>query len=427
MGGRKPLFPCAIVLSAIHGLLSLMPFIFVWLIVRTLLTDNGDISNTPIWNYAIATFAFFVSSLFIYFFATILSHLSAFRIEINMRRKAMLKLMDAPLGFFDTQNTGKMRKIIYDDSSNTHTFVAHILPDVAGSIVSPIGVIILLFVVDCQLGLATLIPIFCALGIMSYMMNPQNNQFQRHYLDAQEKMGAEAVEYVRRIPVVKVFQQTVFSFKSFYNSIISYRDLVIQCTLVWHNPMSLYIIAINAFAFVLVPIGIIMIGHGGQTKTIISDMFLYVLIAPIISTNVMKIMYLSQNLFLANESIERLEKLTDISPLSNNGKTEGIKSFDIRFKNVSFRYDTSDSDVLKNINLNIPQGKTVAIVGASGSGKTTIARLNTSFLGCMSRECQYRWYRCTKYREKRTDAKYIFCFSKYSSIQNIYNRKSSLW
>ena len=211
------------------------------------------------------------------------------------------------------------------------------------------------------------------------MMNPKNNQFQRLYLDAQEKMSAEAVEYVRGIPVVKVFQQTVFSFKRFYDSIVSYRDLVIKYTLVWRMPMSFYTIAINAFAFVLVPAGIIMIGQGKQISLIISDMFLYVLIAPIISANVMKMMYLSQNLFLANEAMERLEKLTDVTPLSNCLQSKKMQSFDINFDNVTFRYEGAEKDALKLLNLHIPQGKTVAIVGASGSGKTTIARLIPRF------------------------------------------------
>lgn len=379
MEGRKSLLPCSIGLSAVNGLLSLVPFIFLWLVVRTLLTANGNLSDTPIWDYAIAAFVVSVLNVLLYFMALMFSHLAAFRIETNMRRKGMQKLMRAPLGFFDVQNTGRMRKIIDEDSSQTHTFVAHILPDVAGSIVSPIGVIILLLVVDWQLGIAALVPIFCALGIMSYMMSPKNNQFQQMYLDAQEKMGAEAVEYVRGIPVVKVFQQTVFSFKRFYDSIISYRDLVIKYTLVWRKPMAFYTIAINAFAFVLVPTGIIMIGHGGQAVIIIADMFLYVLIAPIISANVMKIMHLTQNLFLANEAVERLEKLTDVEPLPNSCKPKRMQSFDICFDEVSFRYEGAEKDAVKHINLQLPQGKTVALVGASGSGKTTIARLIPRF------------------------------------------------
>ena len=379
MGGRKTLLPCSVVLSAVNGLLSLVPFIFLWLVVRTLLTADGNLADTPVWDYAIAAFAVSVANVLLYFAALMLSHLSAFRIETNMRRTAMKRLMRVPLGFFDTQNTGRMRKIIDEDSSQTHTFVAHILPDVAGSVVAPISIIVLLLAVDWQLGIAAMVPIVCAFGIMGYMMNPKNNDFQRMYLDAQEKMSAEAVEYVRGIPVVKVFQQTVFSFKRFHDSIINYRDLVIRYTLLWRTPMSAYTIAINAFAFLLVPTGIILIGHGGETAIIVSDMVLYVLIAPIIAANVMKAMHLSQNLFLANEAIDRLEKLTATPPLPESSEPEKAAAFDVSLRNVSFRYEAAERDAISHIDLDIPQGKTVALVGASGSGKTTIARLIPRF------------------------------------------------
>ena len=379
MGGRKYLLPCSVALSAVNGLLSLVPFILLWLVVRTLLIAKGNLSNTPLIDYALWAFVISVANVLLYFLALMLSHLAAFRIETNMRRKAMQRLMRAPLGYLDEQNTGRMRKIIDEDSAQTHTFVAHLLPDVASCIVAPIGVIVLLFAVDWQLGTAAMIPLVGAIGIMGYMMNPKNNQFQRLYLDAQEKMGAEAVEYVRGIPVVKVFQQTVFSFKRFYDSIISYRDLVIKCTLVWRTPMSFYILAINAFAFILVPTAIILIGHGGDTTTIIANVILYVVIAPLIASNVMKAMYLSQDLFLANEAVERLEQLTDIAPLSQHDEPKRAEAYDIRFDDVSFRYEGAEKDAVSHINLTIPEGKTVALVGASGSGKTTIARLIPRF------------------------------------------------
>lgn len=379
MGGRKYLLPCSVALSAVNGLLSLVPFILLWLVVRTLLIAKGNLSDTPLIDYALWAFVISVANVLLYFLALMLSHLAAFRIETNMRRKAMQRLMRAPLGYLDEQNTGRMRKIIDEDSGQTHTFVAHLLPDVASCIVAPIGVIVLLFAVDWQLGTAAIIPLIGAIGIMGYMMNPKNNQFQRLYLDAQEKMGAEAVEYVRGIPVVKVFQQTVFSFKRFYDSIISYRDLVIKCTLVWRTPMSFYILAINAFAFILVPTAIILIGHGGDTSTIIANVILYVVIAPLIASNVMKAMYLSQDLFMANEAVERLEQLTDIAPLSQHDEPKRAEAYDIRFNDVSFRYEGAEKDAVSHINLTIPEGKTVALVGASGSGKTTIARLIPRF------------------------------------------------
>ena len=379
MEGRRLVLPCSVGLSAVNGLLSLVPFILLWLVVRTLLTAEGDLSDTPVWDYALAALVVSVANVLLYFAALMLSHLAAFRIETNMRRKAMQRLMRAPLGYFDSQNTGRMRKIIDEDSGQTHTFVAHLLPDVASCVVAPIGIIVLLFAVDWQLGAAAIIPLVGAIGIMGYMMNPKNNQFQRLYLDAQEKMSSEAVEYVRGIPVVKVFQQTVFSFKRFYDSIVSYRDLVIKCTLVWRTPMSFYMLAVNAFAFILVPTAMILIGHGGDTSTIIADVILYVVIAPLIASNLMKAAYLSQDLFMANEAVERLERLTHVAPLPKHDDPKEAETFDIRFNDVSFRYEGAEKDAVSHINLTIPEGKTVALVGASGSGKTTLARLIPRF------------------------------------------------
>jgi len=379
MGSRKRLLPWSLVISAVNGLLSLVPFILLWLVVRTLISTGGDMSDPRVLDYALAAFVISIVDVLLYFAALMLSHLAAFRVETTMRRKAMENIMRAPLGFFDDKNTGSMRKIIDENAGQTHTFIAHILPDVASSIIAPLGVIVLLFVVDWQLGLASLVPIIISFGIMIYMMSPTRNHFQRHYLDALEKMSSEAVEYVRGIPVVKTFQQSVFSFKRFYDSIISYRDLVIKYTVFWRTPMSLYTVIINGCAFILVPIGIIMIGHSGQTATIISDMILYVLIAPIISANVMKIMYLGQNLFLANEAVTRMENMTNAQPLAASETPMKCKSYDIRFDNVSFSYEGAKSDAISHVSLHIPEGKTVALVGTSGGGKTTIARLIPRF------------------------------------------------
>ncbi len=327
MGKRKSLLPLSVSLSALNGLLSLIPFVFLWLVVRTLLMENGNLADTPLVSYAVAAFVLSLLSVLLYFLSLMLSHLAAFRIETNMRRSAMERLMQMPMGFFDTHNSGKMRKIIDEDSSQTHTLVAHLLPDVAASLVTPIGIIILLLGVDWQLGLAAMVPVLCAFLLMGYMMRTESSEFRKMYLDAQEKMSDEAVEFVRGIPVVKVFQQTVFSFKRFYDSIINYRDLVIRYSRGWRRPMSLYTVSINAFAFVLVPLSIILIG---QTP----------------------------------------------------------KDFTIRFEDVSFRYEGAKEDAVKHITLTIPQGKTIALVGASGSGKTTLARLIPRFWdvreGCLS-------------------------------------------
>lgn len=379
MGGRKWLLYSSIVLSAVHGLLSLVPFICLWLVVKTLLLSHGNLASTPIWRYAVTAFIVAVIALVVYFLALTLSHLAAFRLETNLRRAAMKHLLKAPLGFLETHNTGEMRKVIDEDSSKTHTFVAHILPDVAGSIVAPLGVIVMIFAVDWVLGLVCMIPIAATFAMLCEMMKAETQGFQRLYLDAQEKMSNEAVEYVRGIPVVKVFQQTVFSFKRFYDSIISYRDLVTRFTLQWQTSFPLYTVIINAFTFLLVPTAVIMIGCGGNAMSVVANLILYVVITPVVGGSIMKIMYLANNLYLANEAITRTEKLTMAEPLEEGTNLQVPLTFDIDFNNVSFAYEGAKTDAIKNISLHIKRGTSVALVGPSGSGKTTIARLIPRF------------------------------------------------
>lgn len=388
MHGRKALLPLSLLLSALNGCLALVPFILIWMIIRILLSQGGDLSHAPIQGYAWGALAVSIVSILLYFCALMASHLSAFRVEISMRERAMEKLMKVPLGFFLNQSTGRMRKIIDEDPVMMHTYVAHILPDFAASIVSPLTVIVLLFVVNWKLGLAAMCPILGAFFIMGTMMDPRKNKFQALYLDAQEQMSSEAVEYIRGIPVLKVFQQTIFSFKRFYDSILNYRDLVTKCTQYWRNPMSLYVTVINSFAFVLVPVAIILIANGQNPMTTLADMLLFVIITPVISKNVMRIMYLYEQLFLAKESLDRLENLLEASPLPEPETSQKIDGFDIRLENVSFRYEGAETDTLHEINLTIPSGETTALVGPSGSGKTTIARLIPRFwdvsAGCVS-------------------------------------------
>ncbi len=379
MGSRKILLPVSLILSGLSGLMSLLPFVFVWFIVRSLLDTGGISAEMSVDTYAWWAVATAVGTLLIYFTAVMLSHLAAFRVETNMRRMAMRKVLDMPLGVFSKETGGRMRKIIDDDSSSTHVFLAHILPDVAGSIVAPLSVIVLLFVFDWRLGIACMIPLIIVFVTMGYMMDPGRNNFQKMYLDAQERMSAEAVEYVRGIPVVKVFQQTVFSFKRFYDSIITYRDLVTKYTLSWQKPYSFYTVIINGFAYFLVPAAILLIGRSGSYAAVITDMFFYILITPVISSNVMKIMYLHQNMFLAGQAITRLENLVAEPPLEEALQKLSPTSFDIEFDNVVFRYDGADRNAVDGVSFSVPQGQTYALVGQSGGGKTTIARLVPRF------------------------------------------------
>ena len=192
-------------------------------------------------------------------------------------------------------------------------------------------------------------------------------------------MNTEAVEYVRGIPVVKVFQQTVFSFKNFHNSILNYRDMVYKYTLMWEKPMSTYTVIIHGFVYFLVPTVILIIGYSGVLSEVLLNLFFYILITPVFAQSIMKSMYLNQATGQATEAVNRTEELTDVEPLTESKNPRTISGYDIAFKDVSFSYPGCDHKAIDNISFEVPEGKTFALVGASGGGKTTIARLIPRF------------------------------------------------
>ena len=379
MGRRKALLPVAIVLSALGGLAGLAPFVFIWLIVRELLS-GGDIgAQTQVISYAWWAAGTAVGGVVLYFGALMCSHLAAFRVESNIRKSAMRRIVGMPLGFFDSNTTGRIRKIIDDNASITHSFLAHQLPDMAGTALVPLLAVVLIAAFDWRLGLACLVPVFTAMGIMAYTMNTRGREFMRQYMNLLEQMNTEAVEYVRGIPVVKVFQQTVYSFKNFYRTIMQYNHTATRYTRLWERPMTLYTVIINSFAYFLVPVAIILTGMGEGLGEVVVDLVLFVLVTPVFSECVMKSMYIGQAFAQADEAVRRLDGLTDYPTLKETAEPVQPATYGITFSNVTFAYPGTDTDVLKNVTFTVQQGKRVALVGASGSGKTTIARLVPRF------------------------------------------------
>jgi len=320
-----------------------------------------------------------VASILLYFAALSFSHLAAFRVETNMRRQAMAKIVRMPLGFFNSTTSGRIRRIIDDNAGITHSFLAHQMPDLAATILTPLIVLVLIFIFDWRLGLVCLVPVCFSFIIMSFMMSKRGKSFLELYMTSLENMNTEAVEYVRGIPVVKVFQQTVFSFKNFHKSIMAYKHMVLEYTKMWEKPMSAYTVIINSFVFLLVPITLLIINHTGDVAQTVLNLILYVLLTPVFSQSIMRSMYLNQALSQAKEAVDRIEHLTDYPSLSVPIKPKAINGHDIWFDNVSFSYPGKRNKAIVAVSVRIPEGKTTALVGASGSGKTTLSRLVPRF------------------------------------------------
>ena len=379
MGKRKVLLPAAMLLSALSALAGMLPYILIWLIVRELLEHGEITSSGNVVTYAWWAAGMAVASIVLYFAALMSSHLAAFRVESNLRKEAMRQIVRMPLGFFDINTSGRIRKIIDDNAGVTHSFLAHQLPDLAATFLVPLVAAILIFVFDWILGLACIVPVIIAMLVMGFMMNAEGRQFMKSYMTSLEEMNTEAVEYVRGIPVVKVFQQTIYSFKNFHRCIMNYNKMVFGYTRMWEKPMSLYTVIINGFVFFLAPLAILLIGYSGNYASVLLNFFLFVLITPVFSQSIMKSMYLNQALGQASEAIGRLENLVAYEHLTVVEHPQPVKEFSIQFEKVSFSYPGANQKAVEDVSFTIAQGNTVALVGASGGGKTTIARLVPRF------------------------------------------------
>ena len=379
MGKRKVLLPAAMLLSALSALAGMLPYILIWLIVRELLEYGEITSSGNVVTYAWWAAGMAVASIVLYFAALMSSHLAAFRVESNLRKEAMRQIVRMPLGFFDINTSGRIRKIIDDNAGVTHSFLAHQLPDLAATFLVPLVAAILIFVFDWILGLACIVPVIIAMLVMGFMMNAEGRQFMKSYMTSLEEMNTEAVEYVRGIPVVKVFQQTIYSFKNFHRCIMNYNKMVFGYTRMWEKPMSLYTVIINGFVFFLAPLAILLIGYSGNYASVLLNFFLFVLITPVFSQSIMKSMYLNQALGQASEAIGRLENLVAYEHLTVVEHPQPVKEFSIQFEKVSFSYPGANQKAVDDVSFTILQGNTVALVGASGGGKTTIARLVPRF------------------------------------------------
>ena len=379
MGKRKVLLPAAMLLSALSALAGMLPYILIWLIVRELLEHGEITSSGNVVTYAWWAAGMAVASIVLYFAALMSSHLAAFRVESNLRKEAMRQIVRMPLGFFDINTSGRIRKIIDDNAGVTHSFLAHQLPDLAATFLVPLVAVILIFMFDWILGLACIVPVIIAMLVMGFMMNAEGRQFMKSYMTSLEEMNTEAVEYVRGIPVVKVFQQTIYSFKNFHRCIMNYNKMVFGYTRMWEKPMSLYTVIINGFVFFLAPLAILLIGYSGNYASVLLNFFLFVLITPVFSQSIMKSMYLNQALGQASEAIGRLENLVAYEHLTVVEHPQPVKEFSIQFEKVSFSYPGANQKAVDDVSFTIPQGNTVALVGASGGGKTTITRLVPRF------------------------------------------------
>lgn len=379
-GSRKYLTYLSWILSAVSAVIALFPFVCIFRIIQEALAVAPDFSQaTGIIHNGVWAVVYALLAMVLYFCALMCSHVSAFRVAVNIRKTLMEHITKLPIGYVDEQGSGKLRRIVNDSSAATETYLAHQLPDAATVIVTPIALIVLLFLFDWRYGLVSLIPVALSMVAMSRMMGPALAEDMKKYQNALEDMNREAVEYVRGMSVIKTFSQTVYSFSRFKRSIDTYYTFCINYTKACRSSMIYFQIGINStFAF-LIALTLILCHGGSVAPDIILNFIFYVIFTPIIATSFTRIMYMGEETMTVKDAIKRFDSVLSVQPLAEPKHGKKPTKYSVVFDDVTFRYQPDANPAVQNLSFVIPDGKTVAFVGPSGSGKSTAAGLISRF------------------------------------------------
>ena len=377
--GYKMLTIVGCMLSAIAAILGLVPYICVWLVARDSLSGYPEISissSLSHWGWVAVWFA--IANVAIYFAALMCTHVAAFRTARNIRYAGVKHLLSLPLGFFSANQSGRLRKVVDDNASLTEDILAHKLADLTAAIIMPIAAIVLLFVFDWRMGAMCLLSMILALLCMMSMMGGKNAGFFHRYQQEIEKMSASAVEYVRGIPVVKVFQQTIYSFKAFYAAIQSYSKLASDYAMSCRKGETGFLSCINGAFVLLIPMAILIASHSSIQDVLVNFIF-YALFAPACGAMINRIMYMSESVMEANEAMMGLDRIFSQEPLKESATPITPNDNSVEFSGVSFKYPEAKANAVDNVSFKVDAGSVVVLVGPSGGGKTTIASLIPRF------------------------------------------------
>lgn len=380
-GKKSILLYIAMIMSAVSGIMVLMPMVFIHRIVNTLIL-NETVDFSYVRENSIYAAAFAGLGLCIYLIGLVLSHIFAFEVEDTIIKTSVKKLIHKPLGYFDDKESGRIRNVIVSGASETHSFLAHQLPDMAMTIISPIVLLVFFFMFNWKLGLASMIPMVIGMVLMSAMMTSETKKMKDEYYAELSELSSQTVEYVRGIPVVKTFAQSVESFNKLYSLIIKIKDGVLKLTMSYTNKMSWFETVSTSTAFFLVPVALLLIKCNGNLSNVVADSVIYFLIGPTFAVFIMRSATITQFSYFAELALNKIENILEFDDFMYGDKTSS--DVGIEFKNVSFSY--GGENVLDSISFKVNKGERVALVGSSGSGKTTVARLAARFYDTKSGE-----------------------------------------
>ena len=380
-GKKSVLLYIAMVMSAVSGIMVLMPMVFIHRIVNTLIL-NETVDFSYVRENSIYAAAFAGLGLCIYLIGLVLSHIFAFEVEDTIIKTSVKKLTHKPLGYFDDKESGRIRNVIVSGASETHSFLAHQIPDMAMTIISPIVLLVFFFMFNWKLGLASMMPMIIGMILMSAMMTSETKKMKDEYYAGLSELSSQTVEYVRGIPVVKTFAQSVESFNKLYSLIIKIKDGVLKLTMSYTNKMSWFETVSTSTAFFLVPVALLLIKCNGNLSNVVADSVIYFLIGPTFAVFIMRSATITQFSYFAELALNKIENILEFDDFMYGDKTSS--DVGIEFKNVSFSY--GGENVLDSISFKVNKGERVALVGSSGSGKTTVARLIARFYDTKSGE-----------------------------------------
>lgn len=374
-GSHRHLIKLGRCLGAISAFVAMVPFMYIWLIIKTALEGKDlDGIRSLGWQAVLIT----ICGMLIYIGALMCTHKAAFRVQANMRKCLMKKIMALPLGVFDKEGTGKIRRIVNDTTAATETYIAHNLVDKAVANVTPIGLLILLLFFNWKFGLICMIPAVIGFSFMSVMMGSGMKKKMEEYQDALGVMSSEAVEYVRGVPVVKTFGQTINSFTRFKTAIEKYAKWAIDYTVSLRIPMTGFMTGINAiFAFIV--FSAFVFSKGGITPDLVLDVMYYIIITPLITVTLSKVAYAGEQEMMIVDSINRIHAILDVEELKQAKDEVALKDYSITLEDISYHYEGAEQNAVDHLSVEIPSGSHVAFVGPSGGGKTTTAELIARF------------------------------------------------